>query len=139
MPTKIKMITIPLLIQTVIASLGALAGLLFAFLNMGVNFRHRYGARGGAGVFIFVFLVFVVIALVNYFTYKGVEEKKDWAHVVSIILAVLMIFNFPIGTTLGVLILVGNLSDEAKTWFQKNTPSTPTTPASPTPPTTPAA
>ncbi len=139
MPTKIKMITIPLLIEAILMAVATLFLLLGGVLSFGVSLRQRVG-MGGGFIFFVIAIGTLVWGIVSFITYQAVKERKEWGHVLSIIIAVLMLFNFPVGTTLGILILIGNFSDEAKAWFVSSTPPTPpTVPTTPTPPVTPAA
>ncbi|RKZ27794.1 hypothetical protein DRQ29_02975 [bacterium] len=61
----------------------------------------------------------IAIEFVNHIKRKQREilHKKNWAKTVGIILAILMLFSFPIGTTLGIIILIDLFSDEGKQWF----------------------
>ena len=67
----------------------------------------------GLGVGIFS-VVFGVLHLV---TARGIVDRKPWAKVCAIILAVLHVFNVPIGTVMAVFIFIGVFSDDAGTWF----------------------
>ncbi|WP_428740106.1 hypothetical protein, partial [Sulfurimonas sp.] len=42
-----------------------------------------------------------------HFTSKGLLKQKKWARIVTIILGVLMLFGFPVGTIVGVLLIYG--------------------------------
>ena len=48
---------------------------------------------------------------------RGISQKKTWARTVGMILGILWLPGIPIGTILGVFILVGLLGDEANAWF----------------------
>ncbi len=77
----------------------------------------------------FVSLVVGVIGgLLYIFTAKGILNKKGWAKILGIILAILALSGFPIGTALGIWILVNFFSDEGKAWFEE-TPQAPVTPS----------
>jgi len=49
-----------------------------------------------------------------------IKEKKNWAKIVGIIMTILVVGNFPIGTVLGVLILIGIFDQTANSWFAVN-------------------
>ncbi len=95
------------------------------FFILGVIFVLQGGENATAGgVFIIIgVIVGLIIALFAFLYFKiakGIEQKKDWAKVVGIIFAVLMLLSIPIGTILGILIIVNLLSDEATKWFEKS-------------------
>jgi hypothetical protein len=46
------------------------------------------------------------LAAVAYFTGRGIEERMNWAKWSGVILGVLELFNFPIGTVIGVAVLI---------------------------------
>lgn len=48
---------------------------------------------------------------------RGISQKRKWARTVGMILGILRLPGIPVGTILGVLILVGLLGDEANAWF----------------------
>ena len=65
-----------------------------------------------------VFIILgIVIGILYLKTAQGIADKKNWAKTVGIILAILMLFSFPIGTALGIIILIDLFSDEGKQWF----------------------
>lgn len=48
---------------------------------------------------------------------KGIKDKKEWAKIVAIVLAAISLTNVPVGTILGILILIGVLDEESNNWF----------------------
>ena len=71
------------------------------------------------GVMGFVITVIAIaVGVLCLMTAKGVVNKRNWAKVVGIVLGILYLPGFPVGTVLGVLILVGLLSSESQGWFQ---------------------
>ena len=46
-------------------------------------------------------------AILLHFTSKGLLNQKKWARITTIILGILMLFGFPMGTIVGVLLLYG--------------------------------
>ena len=55
------------------------------------------------------------LAILLHFTSKGLLKQKKWARIITIILGVLMLFGFPIGTITGVLLIYGT----TKGWPEK--------------------
>ena len=49
----------------------------------------------------------LLLAILLHFTSKGLLTQKKWARITTIILGVLMLFGFPIGTMVGVLLIYG--------------------------------
>jgi hypothetical protein len=45
------------------------------------------------------------LAILLYFTTKGLSEEKKWSRIITMILGVLMVFGFPIGTIIGALLI----------------------------------
>ena len=50
-------------------------------------------------------------------TAKGIEQRKSGWKVVGIILGIISLPSIPVGTILGIFILIGLMSDEADSWF----------------------
>jgi len=48
---------------------------------------------------------------------RGLVLQRPWARVLGIVLGTLMIPGLPLGTILGILVLSGLLSEEARSWF----------------------
>jgi hypothetical protein len=78
---------------------GAVAAAIFGVLGLGF------------GIFA------VGFGVLHLFTARGMVQRKPWAKVCAIVLAILHVVNFPIGTVLSVFIFIGIFSDEANTWF----------------------
>jgi len=47
------------------------------------------------------------LAVLLHFTSKGLLEQKKWARIVTIVLGILMLFGFPVGTIVGVILIYG--------------------------------
>ena len=56
----------------------------------------------------FLMPIFILVALflVHYLTARGAREAKPWARVSSIVISLLLLIGFPIGTIIGVYLLV---------------------------------
>jgi cytochrome bd-type quinol oxidase subunit 2 len=58
---------------------------------------------------IYFFVLFGVVFAAHHFIAKGARERKPWARVASIIVACLMLLGFPIGTLIGIYLLVNGI------------------------------
>jgi len=54
----------------------------------------------------FLPLIPLVLGLVHFQTYRGLEKRRKWARKVSIGIGVLLLFGFPVGTIVGVALLI---------------------------------
>ena len=122
MPSKLKTARICILVESWLAVIFAVIFLLiFGLSGSLVGMTNQEGAVAG-GLALGVVGIVVAISsgafgVLGFFTAKGITNKQEWARIVGIVLGVLNIPGFPIGTLLGVLILVGLLGDEATDWF----------------------
>ncbi len=66
-------------------------------------------AKGMAGFYVFVLLFMGAFFLLHRATAAGAMECKPWARTVSLVIAILMLPGFPLGTLIGVYLLL-NLS-----------------------------
>jgi len=58
-------------------------------------------------MFLYVYLVlFALVFAAHHFTARGARECKPWARISSTVLACLMLLGFPIGTIIGIYLLV---------------------------------
>jgi membrane associated rhomboid family serine protease len=48
---------------------------------------------------------------------KGIHNRKEWAKTVGFIFAILMLLSIPIGTILGIILLLGFSDEQSKAWF----------------------
>lgn len=123
MPGKIQMAKVVLQITGWLAILSGAAFLLMSIfgsviIGTSVEENSIIGSLV-VGVMGFVMTVIAVaVGVLCLMTAKGVVNKKNWAKVVGIVLGILYLPGFPVGTVLGVLILVGLLSSESQGWFQ---------------------
>ena len=124
MPDKIKTARICLLVGSWInVVIAALMLVLFLMSGALIGVSGDSGSAVGGLIFgifgVVIALMLGVSALVGFMTAKGIREKKNWAKIVGIIIAILSVTNVPIGTILGVLILIGLLDSESSAWFEK--------------------
>ncbi len=99
-------------VASVIAYSNDTTGLIAALFGLGIGVL----VTGGLGVFMIAAGI-------------GLLRLKNWARVLTIVLAILLLPGFPIGTLLGVLALWYLFQDEVKSVFQGSgqapTPPTP--------------
>jgi len=72
----------------------------------------------GIGVAIFGIIISVIFGILYFLIAKNIPLKKDWARILGIIFAILMLFSFPIGTVIGIILLINISSDEFKNWWE---------------------
>ena len=133
MPSKIKTNKVILQVLGWLTIVGGIIIALVMFLiGAGAGMSGEEGAAAGAafgvgfGIFFLIFMV--VIGIIYLFVAKGVANQKNWAKTVGIILAIISLFSFPIGTALGIWMLVNFFSDEGKAWFEGTVGQAPGTP-----------
>jgi hypothetical protein len=56
--------------------------------------------------FISMSVIFGGLFLLHHFTAKGAREKKPWARISSCVIGVIMLPGFPMGTLIGVYLLI---------------------------------
>lgn len=92
---------------------GVLAG---TGLLLGLEEGPAFTLWGGAAATIIGFIVFVT-ALPNLLAGIGLLGRKEWARILTLILAVLNAFKFPVGTALAVYTFWVLTGDETRRWF----------------------
>ncbi len=102
----------------------ATAGVLLFILIIGSSFvglsGERYGLLGSALLGTLGFVLFglaAAVGIVELITAAGVAKGRPWGRVLGILLGVLMLPLFPVGTVLGIFILLGLLGRGAQEWF----------------------
>lgn len=131
-PEKLKFITIPLLILLVMQILGILfLPFLGPFLNAmfssmasdpssGVTANDLGVLKIFTGGMLWVSFLFGALwAAFIYFTWRAMQQGKNWARIAAIVLGVLSLLNFPIGTILGVLMLMGALDKDVQNYASR--------------------
>ncbi|WP_161883373.1 hypothetical protein [Deinococcus alpinitundrae] len=120
-PDKLAWVTIPLLVNVVLSILGMLSlPFIGVFLNIvfgaAINDSSTSASDAQAlGLVKFftgstlwvIFFVSLAWTVFQFFTSRAMQQGKGWARVAAIVIAILGLLNFPIGTALGVFILVG--------------------------------
>lgn len=119
-PEKLKFITIPLLIMLVLQVfgliftpfMGPMLSTIFNEMALDPSSGITTSDLGilkmftGATVWI-TFLFMLAWAAFLYFTYRAIGQGKAWARVAVIVIAVLSLLSFPIGTILAIFMLIG--------------------------------
>lgn len=107
------------ILHIILGALGLVAAIivLMAMLGAGVMSADRDAAlaTGTCGMVIGGFLA--VISLPSIIAGIGLQKRKQWARILTIILAVLNLLNFPIGTAIGAYSLWVLLNDQTKGYF----------------------
>lgn len=98
----------------VMALFGGIAGLVGAFGNGGESII-AIPILGGIGAL--VLIACLVLSLPGLIAGIGLVKYRPWARVLTIILSVLNLFNFPFGTALGVYGLWVLLSTDTQRLF----------------------
>jgi len=136
MPDSIKTTRISFVVAAALefATAALLLFLFFAgaaLIGFGTERAGLLGSAiiGAAGITLAI--VFAALGVINLIVASGIAKGKVWARYAGIVLAVISLLAFPIGTILGVIALMGLLGHDAADWF--GTPGT-RRPASQVPP-----
>jgi len=121
---------VPVVAWLLIAShaLFALIGgfLCVLLLGIGVAVREAEATPILAVVGLAMAGLFVALAIPGLAAGLGLLARKSWARILAIVVAVLNLANFPIGTALGVYVLWVLLQEDASGYFApRNTPAAP--------------
>lgn len=65
-------------------------------------------------------IFFVVLSIPGLFAGFGLLKRKEWARILTLILSVLDLFNFPIGTAVGVYSIWALSNNEVAAAFKKS-------------------
>ncbi len=107
MRTHMQVIAWIHIVSGALCALGGLA-LLFLFLGIGSfaaagggkEALPAFGILGSVGVFASLF--FGVVGLPDILAGWGMLQRRNWARILAIVLSVLNVFNFPLGTAIAV-------------------------------------
>ena len=122
-PEKLSWVSIPLIVLLVLQVLGILLlPLILPFISAIASAPDLATGTKGAttdpatikmvlgfvSASIWVVEIFqIALAVLYFFAYRGVQQGKSWARIAAIVLFILGLFNFPLGTLLGVFGLIG--------------------------------
>lgn len=107
----------------ILGILGAVAAVAFLVLGAGSvatilaqddSNEARVGAAWVGGAITFVAALFGIMAIPSIIAGWGLSQHKSWARILTIILAILSLPQFPVGTAIGVYALVILFNDESK-------------------------
>jgi hypothetical protein len=122
MPDSIKTTRIALVVAAGLEFATA-ALLLFIFfagaslIGWGTERSSLLGSAllGAAGIFLAAgFAAFGVFDLV---IASGIAKGRPWARIAGIVMAVIYLIAIPVGTILGIIVLMGLLGRDARDWF----------------------
>lgn len=74
----------------------------------------RVGAAWAGGCITFVAVLFGIMSIPSIIAGWGLSQHKSWARILTIILAILSLPQFPVGTAIGVYALVILFNEESK-------------------------
>ncbi|MFB9993787.1 hypothetical protein ACFFLM_17655 [Deinococcus oregonensis] len=131
-PQKLSWVTTPLLILFIFQLLGLLvlpflAPLMNTILGAaatdptsGITDDQLGLLKIFTGATLWVsFIIAAAWAAFTFLTYRAAGQGRGWARVAAIVIAILSLLNFPIGTILGVLILIGAFDPEVQRFISR--------------------
>jgi hypothetical protein len=101
-------------IVVAVAFLALGAGTAATILSQDNSNEARVGAAWAGGCITFIAALFGIMAIPSIIAGWGLSQRKSWARILTIILAILSLPQFPIGTAIGVYALVILFNDESK-------------------------
>ena len=136
MPDSIKSTRISFIVAAGLAFATA-ALLLFIFFSGAVLIgwgTERSGLLGSAllgAAGISLAAAFTAFGVADLVIASGIAKGRPWSKFAGTIVAVLLLFAFPVGTVLGVIALMGLLGPNARDWFGTAAPAHYTPPIPP--------
>jgi len=116
-----KNINLIAILWIALGAMSFMAGFMVFIILFGVSFIPHMGYEApiilrsvGLGIGLFL----VILSIPNIICGIGLTKKKEWARILTLILAFLSLLNFPLGTALGVYSFVILLKDEAIQLFK---------------------
>jgi hypothetical protein len=128
MPDKVKTARLCLLVAgwLKIATAGLFAFIVVAGAAIVGGRGELSGLLGSAllgGLGILLFAVSAAAGAIDIIAAVGIKKRAAWGRILGVILGVLMIPLFPVGTILGLFVLFGLLGEDARAWFSEGTGS----------------
>lgn len=130
MPDSIKVARIALVVA---AGLEIATAALFLFIFVSGAVLVGWGTEraglvgssllGAAGILLA--LAFAALGAVDLLLAAGIAKGRPWARIGGMAMAVVLVVGIPVGTVLGVLVLLGLLGPEARDWFGAERPAAP--------------
>ncbi|MHB9032407.1 MAG: hypothetical protein ACYC6L_05110 [Anaerolineae bacterium] len=123
-------VTIIAILQFILGGLGLLGVLMMAVIGFAALWFTTTNTPAWVLLLAltFVGLIFGGLSILAIFAGVGLLRLRNWARWVTIILAILDLPAFPIGTVIGALIIWYLLQDSVAALFQKSAPSAATVP-----------
>ena len=90
------------------------AGTAATILSQDHGSDARIGAAWAGGCITFIAALFGIMAIPSIIAGWGLSQHKSWARILTIILAILSLPQFPVGTAIGIYALVILFNEESK-------------------------
>ena len=116
-PDLLLLVAIWAFLSAFLYLIGIVAISVFAFPEA-LGFRYgpaNVGSIFGLSIAIFVLLCCVGLSLAGGI---GILKAKSWGRIISIVVAVLSCFWFPVGTVIGVLVIMYLARPEVRAYFE---------------------
>ena len=101
-------------IVVAVAFLALGAGTAATILSQDDSNEARVGAAWAGGCITFIAALFGIMAIPSIIAGWGLSQRKSWARILTIILAILSLPQFPVGTAIGIYALVILFNEESK-------------------------
>ncbi|WP_420594746.1 hypothetical protein [Deinococcus sp.] len=132
-PQKLSWVTVPLIVSMI---LGVLGLLILPFAGAVISAAYGLAAADTAttasdlqalgfvrfftGATLWIIFFFSLAWLIfQFFTYRALNEGKSWARIAAVVIAILGLFNFPLGTVLGIFMLIGAFDPEVQQYASR--------------------
>lgn len=110
-PAGITILAILFALNGIIAmGMGAVFGSMGAMFGMG-------GIGAMAGLMMIIVACSVIVGLLYFLVAWGLWTLQSWARIVAIVLGIIGLFNFPVGTIISIIILWYLFKPEIKAAF----------------------
>ena len=90
------------------------AGTVTTILSQDDSNEARVGAAWAGGCITFIAALFGLMSIPSIIAGWGLSQRKSWARILTIILAILSLPQFPVGTAIGVYALVIMFNEETR-------------------------
>jgi hypothetical protein len=120
MEQHIKVLSVLFIILGILGIVVAVAFLLLGagtaatILSQDNSNEARVGAAWAGGCITIIAALFGLMSIPSIIAGWGLSQHKSWARILTIILAILSLPQFPVGTAIGIYALVILFNDEAK-------------------------
>ncbi|MBN1223305.1 MAG: hypothetical protein JXB23_08635 [Candidatus Aminicenantes bacterium] len=117
-----KHINVISVLWIVYGGLGMLAAFVAFWILFGVTFIPDIGIEATyilRGVAIFIGVLVAVFSIPEVIAGFGLQKKKEWARILTLVLCFLNLVSFPLGTALSIYSFVILIKDETIMLFQK--------------------